>query len=171
MSSTSFHSTATMRNWKKKTNATSGIDERDWSRSLFARFAVETVHNCDCCSEVWSEFHRCISEWFVQWDIPVFLISRTPQRMDSRNGLPVPIYPSRCTSPRSSEFWVANLDVLDLVGNDRKFHQNSFWCISSARYGLWSAVSVPQFCRAEYRGVAPSWWRSAELREHPVAND
>ena len=28
MSSTSFHSTATMRYWKKKTNATFGIDEK-----------------------------------------------------------------------------------------------------------------------------------------------
>ena len=28
LSSTSFHSTATMRDWKKKTNATSGIDEK-----------------------------------------------------------------------------------------------------------------------------------------------
>ena len=28
MSSTNFHSTATMRYWKKKTNATFGIDEK-----------------------------------------------------------------------------------------------------------------------------------------------
>ena len=49
--------------------------KRDWFRWLFSRFAVETVHNCDCFSEVWSQFHRCISAWFVQWDIPVFLIS------------------------------------------------------------------------------------------------
>ena len=49
--------------------------KRDWFRSLFSKFAVETVHDCDCCSEVWSEFHRCISAWFVQWGIPVFLIS------------------------------------------------------------------------------------------------
>ena len=29
MSSTSFHSTATMKYWKKKTNATFGIDEKE----------------------------------------------------------------------------------------------------------------------------------------------
>ena len=29
MSSTSFHSTATMRYWKKKTNTTFGIDEKE----------------------------------------------------------------------------------------------------------------------------------------------
>ena len=53
MSSTNFHSTATMRYWKKKkTNATFGTDERDWFKSLFSRFSVETAHNCDCCSEV-----------------------------------------------------------------------------------------------------------------------
>ena len=34
-----------------------------------------TVHTCDCFSDVWSEFHRCISAWFVQWDTPVFLMS------------------------------------------------------------------------------------------------
>ena len=33
------------------------------------------MHVCKCFSEVWSEFHRCISAWFVQWDTPVFLIS------------------------------------------------------------------------------------------------
>ena len=52
--------------------------------------------------------------------------SRTPQRMGSRSGFPVPTYPSRCTSPRSSQFSVANLDMLNLVGSDREFHQNSF---------------------------------------------
>ena len=49
--------------------------KRDGFRSHFSRFVVETVHNCDCFSEVWSKFHRCISAWFVQWDIPVFLMS------------------------------------------------------------------------------------------------
>ena len=51
---------------------------RNWCRSLFSRFAVETVHSCDCFSEVWSEFHRehfCLicSVRFV----PVFLRSLT----------------------------------------------------------------------------------------------
>ena len=49
--------------------------KKDWFWSFFSRFSVETVHYCDCCSEVWSESHRCISAWFVQCDIPVFLIS------------------------------------------------------------------------------------------------
>ena len=49
--------------------------KRNWFRTFFSRFSVETVHNCDCWSEVWSEFHRYISAWCVQWDIPVFPIS------------------------------------------------------------------------------------------------
>ena len=50
-------------------------------------------------------------------------ISRTPKRMGNRGGLLVPIYPLRCTSPRCSEFRVANHDILNLVGSDREFHQ------------------------------------------------
>ena len=42
---------------------------------FFSWFSVETVHYCDCCSEVWSKSHRCILARFVQWDIPVFPIS------------------------------------------------------------------------------------------------
>ena len=72
-------------------------------------------------------------------------------------------------SPRSSQFLVANHDVLNLVGSDREFHQNSFWYISSARCGPRNAVSVPQFCHAEHHEVAASWWCSAGLRKHPVA--
>ena len=58
-------------------------------------------------------------------------ISQTPQRMGSRSGLPVLIYPLRRTSPRSSQFRVANHDILDLVGNDREFHH--FFLISLPR--------------------------------------
>ena len=36
--------------------------------------------------------------------------------MGSTSGLPVPTCPSRCTSPRSSQFQVANHNALDLVG-------------------------------------------------------
>ena len=53
-------------------------------------------------------------------------ISHTPQKMGSKNGLPVTICPLRCTSPRSSQFRVANDNLLDLVGNDREFLQISF---------------------------------------------
>ena len=44
-----------------------------------------------------------------------------------------------------------------------------FWYISSARCGPQNALSVLRLCRAEHRGVSPSWWRSAGSREHPVA--
>ena len=111
----------------------------DWFRSLFSRFTVGTVHSCKCFSEVWSEFHRCISAWFVQCDIPVFsYISRTPQRMGNRSGFPVLICPY----------------MLNLVGSDGDFHQNSFWYISFAHCGPRNDLSVPQFCRAEHRGVS-----------------
>ena len=43
--------------------------------TLFSWFSVETVHYCDCFSEVWSESHRCILARFVQREIPMFLIS------------------------------------------------------------------------------------------------
>ena len=146
--------------------------KKDWFWSFFSGFPVETVHYCDCCSEVWSEFHRCISAWFVQWEIPVFLVSLILLR-----GLAVRVVflcqlihcDALLLSP--ANYWVANHDLLDLVGNDREFHSNSFWYISSWRYELWSAPSVRLFCRAEHRGVSPSWWRSAGWREHPVAID
>ena len=89
--------------------------------------------------------------------------------MGSRSGFLVPIYPLRCTSPRSNQFRVANHDTLDLAGNDREFLRNFCWYISSARCRPRNALSVPHFCRAEHHEVAPSWWRSAGLREHPVA--
>ena len=53
------------------------------------------------------------------WDFPVFFRTLTPQRMGSRSRLLVPLYPFRCTSPRSSQFRVANHGIMDLVGNDR----------------------------------------------------
>ena len=73
---------------------------RNWFRSLFSRFTRETVHYCDCCSEVWLEFHRCILARFVSVRHTSFSdTSQNPQRMGSRSGLPVLIGPSRCTSP------------------------------------------------------------------------
>ena len=138
--------------------------KKDWFRSLFSRFAVETVHNCDCFSEVWSEFHRCISARCVQRDFPVFLISLVLLK-----GWAIRVVFLCQFVPLSSQFWDANHDILNLVGSDREFHQISFWYISSARCGPRNALSVPQFCRAEHHEVDPSWWRSAGLREHPVA--
>ena len=144
--------------------------KKNWFRSFFSRFSVETVHSCDCCSEVWSEFHWCIFCLIcsVRWTSFSY-ISQTRQRMGSRSGLPVPIYPLRCTSPRSSQFWVADHDILNPVGNCREFLLNPFWYISSAHYGLWSAPSVHQFHRVKHHEVATFWWRCAGLRKHPVA--
>ena len=45
LSPTSVHSTATMRDWMKKTtNATLVLVKGNWFRLLFSRFTVETVH-------------------------------------------------------------------------------------------------------------------------------
>ena len=132
--------------------------KKDWFRSLLSRFEVETVHNCDCFSEVWSELHRCISAGCVQCDLPVFLISLELLRR----------WTFLCQFIHL-DFWVAKHEKLDLVGSDSEFHQISFWYISSAQCGPRNAVSVPQFCWAEHHEVAPYWWRSAGLRKHPVA--
>ena len=81
--------------------------EADWFKSFFSRFSVgsllwlrlgslievASVHSCPICSVKYTSFSD---------------ISHIPQRMGSRSGLPVPTYPLRCTSPRSSQFWVAN---------------------------------------------------------------
>ena len=144
------------------------LNKRKWCKSLFPRFTVETVHICKCFSEVWSEFHRCMSAWFVQCDILVFLIfSRAPQRMGNRSDFPVLICPSRCNSPQSSQFWVAKHDAVDLVERDREFLQISFWDISSVHCGPQNALSVRRFRRAEHRGVFPSWWRNTEMERAP----
>ena len=91
----------------------------------------------------------------------VFDISNIPQKMGSRSGLPVPIYLSiamHFSSVQPILSCDANHDILDLVGNGREFHHNSFWYISSAHCGPQNALSVPQFCRAGWRG-------------HPIAID
>ena len=137
--------------------------KKDWLRSLFSRFAVETVHNCDCFSEVWSEFQRWISAWFVQWEKPVFLESLVLLK-----GWAIGLFTHlEALLLGPANFWVANHEKLNLVGSDREFHQNSFCHISFAHCGPRNAVSVPQFCRAEHHEVVPFWWRSAGLRKHP----
>ena len=50
---------------------------------------VSSVHFCRTCSARYTIFSY---------------ISRTPQRMGDRCSFPVPTCPSRCTSPRSSQF-------------------------------------------------------------------
>ena len=57
-------------------------------------------------------------------------ISHILQRMGSRSGLLVPIYPSRCTSPRSSNFelritiyWTS----LEAIVNSIKIILMNFW--------------------------------------------
>ena len=102
---------------------------------------VSSVHSCPIRSVRYTSFPD---------------ISHVPQRMGSRSGLPVPIYPLRCTSTQSSQFWVAKHDILGLVGNDREFLQVSFWDISSVHCGPQNALSVRRFRRAEHRGVSPS---------------
>ena len=170
MSSTSLDSTYTMKCWKKKTNATFGIDEKGLVLVVLLQilggdgsllwllfgslFGVSSVHSCPMCSV---------------WDTNVSDISNIPIWIECRSGLPVPIYSLLCTSPRSSQFWVANHDILGLVEIGREFLGNFFWYISSARCGPHSILSVLQFCSAEHHEVAPFWWRSAGLREHPVA--
>ncbi len=159
-----------MKNWKNKTDTTFGIDEKE-----LVQVALLQIRGGDG-SQLWLLFGSLIGVSSVHFCLICSMrftscsyISHTPQRMGSRSGLPVPIYPSRCTSPRSSQFWVANHDILNLVGNDREFHQNCFWYISSARCGPRNALSVPQSCRSEHHEVDPFWWRSPELRELPVA--
>ena len=149
--------------------------KRNWFRSLFSRFAVETVHYCDCFSEVWSESHRCISAWFVQWYIPVFLISLILLRgWAAREVFLCQLIHIDALLLGPANLKVANHDFLDLEENDREFLRNALpgrqlFCDTHAkRYGT---VSVLQLYRAEHHGVAPSWWRSPGWREHPVAID
>ena len=115
MSSTSVHSTATMKYWKKKTNAISDTGRKELVQVallqiqgedgayllvlLGSLIGVSSVHFCLMCSV---------------WKTNFSYIFRTLQALDNRSGLPVPIDPSRCTSPRSSQFWVANRSMLNL---------------------------------------------------------
>ena len=171
MSSTSVHSAATMRSWMKRTtNATFGIDKGELvqvallqihggdgaylSVLLGSLIGVSLVHSCPICSARYTSFSY---------------ISQSPQLMVDRWNLSEPTRPSRCTSPQSDQLWVANHDIMDIVRNDSEFHNNSFWYISSARWGPQNALSVLRFCRAEHHVVAPSWWRSSGFREHPLA--
>ena len=70
-----WHSSSSNTSWWQKNKHwwSSQLLWVNWFRSLFSRFTVETVHICQCFSEVCSEFHRCISAWFVSCDIQVFL--------------------------------------------------------------------------------------------------
>ena len=56
---------------------------------LGSLIGVSSVHFCWTCSARYTSFSY---------------ISRTPQRMGNRCSFPVPTRPSRCTSPRSSQF-------------------------------------------------------------------
>ena len=126
--------------------------KRDGFWSLFSWLSVETVHECDCGSEVWSSLIGAFLPDSFSVRYQYVDLSHIPHRIGSRSGLPVPIYPLQCTSPQCSQFWVVNHDILDLVENDREFHEIFFWYISSARCGPQSALSVLRFCRAEHRG-------------------
>ena len=165
MSSTNVHSTDTMRYWMKRTtNATFGIDKEELGSGRSSQDSRwRRLHICKCFSEVWSEFHRCISEWFVQCDIPIFSdIFRTPQTRGNKSGFLVPVCPYRCAPLLSP----ANYDMLNLVGSDREFLQISFWDISSVHCGLWNC----SFCASVSPYRAPrAWGRSSGLRKRPVA--
>ena len=92
MSSTNFHSTATMRHWKRTTNATFGTDRKELVQVALLQIRggdgayllvllgslinVSSVHFCLICSVRFSGFSY---------------ISHTPQRMGSRSDLSVPI--------------------------------------------------------------------------------
>ena len=117
---------------------------------------VASVHSCSICL------------------VNVSDISNIPLWIDGRSGLPVPTYPFRCVCARSSQFWVANHDILGLEENDREFLHNvlpgrQLFCdISSTRWRRYGTVSVLQFYRAEHHGVVPSSLRSSGWRVHPV---
>ena len=96
---------------------------------------VASSHSCPICS---------------MWDTTVLGFFSLPLEWDDMYDLLLQVHPTLCTSARSSQFWVAIHDILDLVGNDREFFQKLFWCISSARCGpqnvLFCASILP--CRA-----------------------
>ena len=122
MSSTSVHSTATMRYWMKRTtNATFGIDKEELVQVallqihgayllvlLESLIGVSSVHFCLVCL-VWFSSFLVSLELLRWWAIGmVFLL----------------ICPSRCTSPQSANFWVANHDMwisLEAIVNSFKF--------------------------------------------------
>ena len=126
MSSTSGHSTATVRYWMKKTtNAISDTGKKESVHIallqihsedgafllvlLGSLIGVSSVHFCQMCSA------RCTSFSYI---------SRTPQVMDDNWSFSVPTRPSRWTSPRSNQFWVANhvcQVFLEAIVNSLKF--------------------------------------------------
>ena len=92
--------------WKGTGSARSSPDSR-W----------RTVHDCDCGSEVWSKSHRCIPARFVfMWDTDVFWYLWNSS-LDRTVGMVFlcQLVHFRCTSARSSQFWVANHEKLGLV--------------------------------------------------------
>ena len=165
MSSTSFST----RNRSRK-SAISDIVEEKGLCNFSSWFSMETVFEWDCSSEIWSKSHRSVFALFVQCEMPLSLLS-----LEFLFGETVRVIflwklvPSRCTSARSSQFWVAIHDRLGLWENDREYlcnvhlERQLFCGISSTR-----TLTVLQFCRVEHHGDAFSWSRSAGLREHPV---
>ena len=134
--------------WRRRRMPPLVLMTRDWFRSLFSRFAVETVHNCDCFSKVWSEFHRCLSAWFVEWDKSVFLISLVLLR---RWAVGV-VFLCPLTVPMHFT------SVQPILSYESRY-AGSRWkrsYISCARCGPQNALSVRRFCRAEHIGVSPS---------------
>ena len=88
----------------------------------------------ECLIQVASA-HSCPT--YSMWDTIVLGISWIPLWRDGTCDLLVPTCPSRCTSARSSHFWVANHDRLGLLENDRGFLCNVL--LERQRKSAWSA--------------------------------
>ena len=70
--------------------------------------------------------HSCLI--YSVWEINVCDISHIPHRISGRSGLPVPIYPLRCISPRSSQFFGLRLKM--------------YWNVKSIKFFLFERVRV-----------------------------
>ena len=128
--------------WRRRRMPFLILVEKNRCRSLFSRLTVKTVHICNASLKS-DRIHRCI---YVFSEIYQFsYISQTPQLMGDKWNLSVPTRPSRCTSPRSSQFLVANHDIISLSESDREFLQKFLFDTSLPRimgYKCSSCVSV-----------------------------
>ena len=158
MSSTSFWTCpSSTRNHLRKKCAIFDIVEKEWVLhvlrlilggdgswswlQLGSLIEVASVHSCPICA-MWYTTVLDIS-WILLW-------------IDGRSDPPVPTYPFRCTSARSSQFWVAIHDFFGLQENDREFLGNvlpgrQLFCDISSVGGSFSA-RVPRSSAELHRG-------------------
>ena len=91
-----------MKSWKKKANATFGIDEKELVLVVLlqilgeGRFIIVTAVRKSVRSLIGAFLPDLFSE--------LYQLFFFPQRMGNRNGFSVPTYPLRCTSPQSSQY-------------------------------------------------------------------